>query len=59
MTTEKYSISEAQDLANKLKAVLVFIDSGVPDNDLPPEVLESLLSYSSKTVDRLNLVLRG
>lgn len=59
MTIEKYSISEAQDLANKLKAVFVFIDSGVPDNDLPPEVLESLLSYSSKAVDRLNLVLRG
>lgn len=59
MTNEKYSITEAQDLADKLKSVFVFIDSGVPSHDLPPEILDALLDYASRAVGELNLVLRG
>lgn len=59
MTNENYSITEAQDLANNLQAVFSFIDSGVPEHNLPSEVLEALLDYASRTVGELNLVLRG
>lgn len=59
MANQNYSSSEAQDLVNNLKAVFVFIESGVPEHDLPSDVMDTLLRYVSSSVDKLSLVLRG
>lgn len=50
MTTQKYSILDAQDLLNNLKNTFLFINSGVPEHHLDESVMSSLLDYSERTV---------